>query len=961
MASAAAAGKPLHLAIREPKQRCVENLILVWYDPSLNSDEDERRARKTISEFQHIISWNQLFNDHKACVEFLTQIIKDQRVFFVISPSTSSSDAHNMIFSVQHLVSIDSIYVMGTTMIHEDFPRKVKSGFLHTIVLSKQLQKDIKQCEQDLVRVNKQGGSSFMYSQLLKEILVENIDKSTLFVKIYAHFCRLNYDGNAQELRMIDEFEKTYGKEQHCTPIWWYTRRCFVSRTLTRAINRLDVEILSVIHFFIRDLHNQLVKIHTENSKYEKPFIVYRGQGMQKEDFELILNKKETCVAFNSFLFTTTERQAALNSAQNALDRNLTAVLFEMDVDPSLNCISPFARIGQLSCAKKNKNQILFSMHATFHIESIEQSDSSVWNVKLKLCNTPNDPLIDRMRERTKGNNVLFRMGALLIEMGEFDKAREIYSSILVGGVSKDDFYTQAHLQNRLAFIFKKIDRTDFAQYHYNEYLNLIKKHALENELECANLQEVDCSEIVEVAASSIYSSQKQDGWLSDSDSRKLSQVSLIVGEATSIMENEKCYATSTLPTNSLAEGNVDFASISEELRRLEWGKNNQKSSILNESISEKKSEETNKRKKDKKHKKKKQSSLVIKGFEDVTDKSGDENPQSHQPAFPSANENEEKLEKEFWSSEFGRTNQTQRQALHFLKQSSRRDHHRRLDLTQQLKRKPRVVVQVGGNGSGRLAASQNSVLFSPSNTTILLSPSPSHELYCINRHGNKLQIELNNEKRIGIQAVCWSSYLEKFIVLTADKIKRVYTFDEKKTTTNNSQHMENIPDSIDREYESCTCSDQIFLVTYKGFNPIIDQWQLSNWKRTKLWQPPISCGNLEMIHHIRFSENNSLHIGLIINQFEIYRFELRNYLTMECLQTVDFNESNQINTPVPISLSTGEWLFTATIITFISKNIIARLPIEYENDVENAIQVNQDCLVIKTTDGNLRFYNYHD
>ncbi|CAF4166976.1 unnamed protein product, partial [Rotaria magnacalcarata] len=127
-------------------------------------------------------------------------------------------------------------------------------------------------------------------------------------------------------------------------------------------------------------------------------------------------------------------------------------------------------------------------------------------------------------------------------------------------------------------------------------------------------------------------------------------------------MENEKCYATSTLPTNSLAEGNVDFASISEELRRLEWGKNNQKSSILNESISEKKSEETNKRKKDKKHKKKKQSSLVIKGFEDVTDKSGDENPQSHQPAFPSANENEEKLEKEFWSSEFGRTNQTQRQ-----------------------------------------------------------------------------------------------------------------------------------------------------------------------------------------------------------------------------------------------------------------------------------------------------------
>jgi hypothetical protein len=42
--------KPSHFCFREPKQRCVENLILVWYDPNLNSDEDERQVRKTISE-----------------------------------------------------------------------------------------------------------------------------------------------------------------------------------------------------------------------------------------------------------------------------------------------------------------------------------------------------------------------------------------------------------------------------------------------------------------------------------------------------------------------------------------------------------------------------------------------------------------------------------------------------------------------------------------------------------------------------------------------------------------------------------------------------------------------------------------------------------------------------------------------------------------------------------------------
>jgi len=82
MASAVAASIPPHLTVREPKQQCVENLILVWYDPDLSSDEDERQARKTISELQHIVNWNQLLNDHKTCVEFLNQLIKDQHVLF---------------------------------------------------------------------------------------------------------------------------------------------------------------------------------------------------------------------------------------------------------------------------------------------------------------------------------------------------------------------------------------------------------------------------------------------------------------------------------------------------------------------------------------------------------------------------------------------------------------------------------------------------------------------------------------------------------------------------------------------------------------------------------------------------------------------------------------------------------------------------------------------------------------
>ncbi|CAF0927833.1 unnamed protein product [Adineta steineri] len=839
---------------------------------------------------------------------------------------------------------------MGMAMTHEDYPRKVKNGFIQVADLRDQLQKDITQCEHDLVRVNEQNELSFLYSQLLKEILVENTAESAIFVKIYALFGRTNYRGNVQELSMIEEFERTYGKGKHSSPIWWYTRRCFVSRTINRAIHLLDVEILCIVHFFIRDLHNQLAKIHAEKSKYESPLIVYRGQGMQPDDFKRLLKKNETCIVFNNFIFTTTDRQEAFCSAQNAFNKGLIGILFEMHVDPSLEGISPFARIEVTSYGKKSKNQILFSMHSVFRIETVERSDNGIWNIKLKLSNMLSNQLIDKIREQIQGRDVLWRMGALFFCMAEFDKSRQIYLAKLPT-ISKDDFRAQAHFHNRLAFIFKQMNETTLSQHHYNEYIHLKKKYGLTDEVECAYIQAMDRSEMAKVKTSPASSQQQLDELTLKMETAKSSQNDpASTFTIDSLAEEKVCTSEQTVTTTANPE----------KLRLLTVERNTEDCSTFGASASEAKSEMVNKKKKPKKKNRHSLNTQYVKG---AKDKSDDEMSHIPQPPCRSTDDGNKRFEREFWNSEFGRTNQTQRQARNFFEQSAERDQIRCMDLTQQLRKKPRVIVEVGGEGCGRLSASTNSILFSPTDVTIFRSSLPSHKLYHIDKNGTKTQVELNNERKIGIQAICWSSYLGKFIVLTADKIKKLYTFDEEKmTTTNYSQHIEHIPDSKDREYESCTCSDQIFLVTYKGFNPIIDQWQLSDWKRTKLWGPPISCGNLEMIHHIRFSQNNSLHIGLIIDQFRTYRFESRNYLTMECLKTVDFNESNQINTPVPVSLSTGEWLFTATVMSFISKNVIGRMPIEYGDDnVENAIQLNQNCLIIKTKDGKLKFHDYHD
>lgn len=70
-----------------------------------------------------------------------------------------------------------------------------------------------------------------------------------------------------------------------------------------------------------------------------------------------------------------------------------------MYIDSSLEGITSFAQIGQLSCANKNKNQILFSMLSLFLFENIKEANNGVWYINLKLSSTPNDLLIEQMRK----------------------------------------------------------------------------------------------------------------------------------------------------------------------------------------------------------------------------------------------------------------------------------------------------------------------------------------------------------------------------------------------------------------------------------------------------------------------------------------------------------------------------------------------------------------------------------
>jgi tetratricopeptide (TPR) repeat protein len=248
---------------------------------------------------------------------------------------------------------------------------------------------------------------------------------------------------------------------------------------MNRAIRVRDEGILGLMSFFFRDMHLQITQLHTKTFKCEKSFTVYRGQGITQEQFsETIV--EGGIIAFDNFLLTTSIRDQALEATRNATGKNFFAVFFEINVDSSIDSV--FARIGPISCAKKSKNEVLFTMFSVFRVCSIDKmldNDKDIyWHIKLTLIRTPDDnEKIKELRKQTDGPSVHFRLAKFFIETGELDKAKNIHMTALVGIGELLDLRTRAHLHNELGFIYRKKLNWDLARTHYGMYMELTRQY----------------------------------------------------------------------------------------------------------------------------------------------------------------------------------------------------------------------------------------------------------------------------------------------------------------------------------------------------------------------------------------------------------------------------------------------------------------------------------------------------
>ena len=269
----------------------------------------------------------------------------------------------------------------------------------------------------------------FMWFQLFIEVLLRMHHKST-DRKELIDICKMNYKGNKQEMKIIDEFEKNYKSDK---AIWWYTREACFYRMMNKALRVQDYDMLFALRFFITDIARQLKNenetfIRTSDSR--NIIRVYRGQAIGIDELELMKNSVGEFLSMNSFLSTSLHRSTAIDFARLAstTDGN-QAVLFEIEIDPRSKTTA-FADIRKMSYYK-NEGEVLIMLGALFRIENVvEDKKSGMWVARVTLASEDDYELKETfayMREKIGDETHLDSLGKILMQMGEYRQAQKCY------------------------------------------------------------------------------------------------------------------------------------------------------------------------------------------------------------------------------------------------------------------------------------------------------------------------------------------------------------------------------------------------------------------------------------------------------------------------------------------------------------------------------------------------------
>lgn len=444
----------------------IENFIIIWLDLDINEfDED---TKKSLTSLRQVVDSIKIFNNVDQCIDYLTDI-EDEKVFLIISHTL-----HQQIVSlIENIAQLHSIYVVSSQSIGHGY-KKVKGIFNKIESICDVLQRNLRQYEIDLISIGVSNldelDQSFMYSQILKEILLD-IKYDLTAKKEFVDFCSTYYADNHTQTNRILDFERFYGDH---SPIWWYTKETFIYSILNKALRTQEIDVIIKMGFFIQDLHRQIEQLYATTEKTSK-MTVYRGQGMSDDDFAKIKKSEGGLLSFNNFLSTSLDQAVSLGFAESTRENcQLTGILYQIEIDSSISTVS-FASLDNVSYYSDSEKEILFSMHTIFRIGEIKELKDRLWQVNLTLTNDNDQQLkqlMDHLRKENQGKNGWYRIAILMMNMGKFNKALEVFNLMC----EKEQVITHRGIYHDMAVAYQGIGDYSNALLYYEKALEIQRK-----------------------------------------------------------------------------------------------------------------------------------------------------------------------------------------------------------------------------------------------------------------------------------------------------------------------------------------------------------------------------------------------------------------------------------------------------------------------------------------------------
>jgi tetratricopeptide (TPR) repeat protein len=435
-----------------------QNFLLVWLDGNISTSDSD--CQKKTQQLRKVVNDVNLFTDLDECVAFLEDI-RLEKVYVIVSESLTQKLVH----LIHTMAQVIAIYVFCDEECQAEkyalARSKIKGVYDRVEPICEELAVAVKQCDRHYVTINfatpnendnsslkvNRFEPSFMYTQLFKNTLL-NMEHDEREVQQMVDYCRKIYDGNTVTLKQIDEFGRDYCADK---AIWWYTRYSFTFEILNRALRLLEADIIVNMGFFLHDLHRQIEQLHINQvGRYGgKSFVVYRGQGLSTTDFETLKNNQGGLMSFNCFLSTSNEKDVSLMFADSCTSESgMIGVLFVMLIDPN-NTLTPFANIREESNFE-TEEEILFTMHTVFRIGSIRRLDNNDRLFEVQLSLTTDDDtelraLTERFSEELQYSVGWERMGRLLLQVKNVEKAEQLYNALLSQPLSERDEASYNH------------------------------------------------------------------------------------------------------------------------------------------------------------------------------------------------------------------------------------------------------------------------------------------------------------------------------------------------------------------------------------------------------------------------------------------------------------------------------------------------------------------------------------